>query len=41
LLQNPGISGAARMRPKRPWPPLKKHAQIFVSAFYQFSAIRK
>jgi len=34
-------SGAARMRPKRPWPPQSKLAKIFTGALYQFSTVRK
>jgi len=37
----PSSSGVARMRRKRPWPPRNKFAQIFASAFYQFSAVIK
>jgi len=36
-----GNSSAARMRPKRPWPPRNKIAQIIASTLYQFSAVRK
>jgi len=34
-------SGAARMRPKRPWPSRNKLAKIFTGALYQFSTVRK
>jgi len=36
-----GNSSAARLRPKRPWPPPKQNCSIFAGTWYQFSAVRK
>jgi len=38
---NREISGAAWVRPKRPWSPRNKLANTFTGALYQFSTVRK